>query len=191
MAADGFLLFLRYAEGCRCYLEEKGLIGKKDSQRIADSARSRRMPPLKLLRRVFYVAMPAIERAAKKKEKGIFDSGILREYYAFEHNRKKFSEGNFVCLAFPAKVLERRGRSFFIELMPVRGRLWVDSDLDAGKNDFVVFHRMVLTEKINPEFARRAAEYLKRLGMNENYKFPRVAIKYLRDLHRKGGSLHA
>jgi hypothetical protein len=172
---DGFKLFLRYAEGCRCYLEDKGLISREDSE-IVKSGRA----DLETLRRVFYVALPGLENLAKRLGKDRFDPDILRQYYAFEHNEKKFREGNLICLAFPARVLEAEGRKYLLELEPVSGRFRVSSD-------WVMFHRINLVEKIPEGFAGRVSEFLQKLGMGKSYKFPRVGIRYLERLRDARG----
>lgn len=173
-------LFLRYAEGCRCYLEDRGLISREDSEKVKSGRAD-----METLRRVFYVALPGLEALGRKLGKDRFDPGVLRQYYAFEHNKRKFREGNFICLAFPARVLEAEGRRYLLELEPVRGKFQVSSDLELKPGDWVMFHRINLAEKIPGDFARKAAEFLQELGMDKSYKFPKVAIRYLKRLQNR------
>lgn len=206
----GLELFLRYAEGCRCYLKDKELISKKDSLAVKSGRAD-----LETLRRVFYVALPGLESLGRKLGKDRFDPEVLRQYYAFSHNEKKFKEGNLICLAFPARVLEARRVvtaegglerrftrcafisradaqdsvmprkakvSYMIELEPVRGKFLVSSDLDLKPGDLVMFHRINLVEKIPEDFARKISEFLQKLGLDKSCKFPRVAIRYLERL---------
>ena len=170
-------LFLRYAEGCRCYLEDKGLISREDSEKVKSGGAD-----METLRRVFYVALPGLEALGRKLGKDRFDPDVLRQYYAFEHNKKKFREGNLICLAFPARVLEAEGRKYLLELEPVRGKFRVSSDLKLKPGDWVMFHRINLIEKIPQDFAGKASGFLQRLGLDKSYKFPRVAIRYLERL---------
>lgn len=176
----GLELFLRYAEGCRCYLEDKGLISREDSEKVKSGRAD-----METLCRVFYVALPGLENLAKKLGKDRFDPDVLRQYYAFNHNEKKFREGNLICLAFPAKVLEISGDQYFIELEPVRGKFRVSSDLGLKPGDWVMFHRINLIEKIPEDFAGKVSEFLQKLGLDKSYKFPKVAIRYLKRLQNR------
>jgi len=176
-------LFLRYAEGCRCYLEDKGMISEQDKKSL-DSGN----PSYEVLRRVFYVAVPGLEKLAKKMGRNVFDHDVLKHYYAFDHNERKFREGNLICLALPARILETNGKnSYFIELEPVRGKFQIFSDLNLEQKDWVMFHRINLVEKIPEKFAEQVAEFLQKLGLDKSYKFPKVAIKYLKRLQTGAG----
>ena len=139
-------------------------------------------PSYETLKRVFYIAMPAMEKISIKMGKDVFDINVLREFYSNEHNERKFKEGELICLAFPAKILENAGRNYEIELEPVKGRFRIESDIEAGVGDWVVMHRINLIERIPEEFALKMAVRLQNLGLDKTYKFPKVAIKYLKAL---------
>ena len=60
--------------------------------------------------------------------------------------------------------------------------MFLKSDLDAKAGDWVMFHRLSLVEVVPAEFAGKVEKHLRGLGMDENLKFPKVAIKYLERL---------
>lgn len=181
---DGFDLFMRFADGCRCYLKDRGILSKEDDKVILDYFGSGRRPDQDVIRRVYYVAYPGLEKTSQRMGKGMFDPEVVREFYAFDHNRMKVEQGNYICIAFPAKVLERREREIMVELLPVTGKFWVESDIDTElePGNYVIVHRINIVEKIPEDYAMRVSEHLKNLGMNKEMKFPKVAIKYLKGL---------
>jgi hydrogenase maturation factor len=179
-------LFLRYAEGCRCYLEDKGLISREESE-LVKSGRA----DMRTLGRIFYVALPGLEKLGREMGKDRLDTGVMRHYYAFEHNKKKFDEGNLICMAFPARILEIKDKECMIELEPVSGKFRVSSGLRLKPGDWAIFHRINLVEKIPEDFALKAAEFLQGLGLGKAYKFPKVAVRYLERLQKLGGSVYA
>ena len=179
---SGLSLFLRYAEGCWMYRHDKGLVSEDDDKTL----RSGR-PSYEVLKRVFYVAIPVMEKIAANKDKDIFDIEVLREFYSGEHNERKFNEGELACLAFPVKVLEKRGSNeYVIDMEPVKGTFTVSSDLDMEPGDWAVMHRINLVERIPEDFAMAMKSGLEKLGLDKTYKFPKVAIKYLKRLSKKG-----
>jgi len=191
----GLDLFLRFAEGCRKYLEDNNRISKKDNKEIKEYLYGNGDPPSKkTLKRVFYAAYPGIEKVCRETGKSsIFDPSVVRTYYAFAHNRKKHAEGNLICIAYPAKVIEKRPLwtrkktimdfKYEIELEPVLGRVWIESDIPLKKNDWIVFHRAFVVEKISKQFADRMIQFLSQeLGLDKSYRFPKKAIKYLNQL---------
>ena len=180
--ADGFDLFMRFADGCRCYLLDKGAISKGDNQAILDYFRTGRRPRFDVLRRVYYVAVPGLEAAGRRMKKGKFDAEVVREFYAFDHNKMKVGQGNYVCIAFPARVMESRGKDYLFELSPVSGRFWVESDLGLKAGDWVIVHRMNIVERISPEYAKTVSDSLIKLGMNKEMRFPEKAMEYLKGL---------
>jgi len=181
---DGFDLFMRFADGCRCYLKDKGILSEDDDKVILDYFRSGKRPDQNVIGRVYYVAYPGLEKTSQRMGKGMFDTEVVREFYAFDHNRMKVEEGNHICVAFPAKVLERRGERVMVELSPVTGKFWVEPDIETEleTGNWVIVHRINIIEKIPEDYAMRISEYLKNLGMNKEMKFPKVAIKYLKEL---------
>ncbi len=190
---DGFNMFMKFADGCRCYLMDKGVLSGKDNKAILDYFRNGKMPDHNVVKRVYYVAWPGLEQTAERMGKGMFDPDVIREFYAFDHNTMKVEQGNYVCIAFPAKVLEmrkERGRDeIFVDLSPVTGKFWVESDLDLDlrEGDWVIIHRMNVIEKIPAEYARKVSGHLEKTGMKKGMKFPRKAIKYLNELKRCQG----
>jgi len=173
-------LFLRYAEGCWMYRHDKGLVSESDNSALESGN-----PSYDVLKRVFYVALPSMESIAKRlgKAGNVFHLDVLREFYSGEHNERKFREGELACLAFPARVLEKRpGSRYLIGLEPVAGSFEVGSDLDLEPGDWAVMHRISLVEKVPEGFAMDMAERLRKLGLDKTYKFPKVAIKYLKAL---------
>jgi len=185
ISESGLSLFLKYAEGCRMYLEGKGLISDSDRKAL-DSGQ----PSYDVLKRVFYVAVPVLERIAEQKGKGkdVFDLEVLREFYSGEHNERKFREGELACLAFPVRVIEKRDhgseRAYLVEMEPVNGIFEVESGLELEPGDWAVMHRISLVERVPEDFALGMAEKLRSLGMDKTYKFPKAAIKYLKALRR-------
>ncbi len=188
----GLDLFLRFAEGCRRYLEDNSRISKKDNLEIKNYLYGEGRPPSReTLKRVFYEAYPGVVRVSKELgKKNMFDPEAVRTYYAFAHNRKKFDEGNMICIAYPAKVIEKRpvwtrekrvsGFKYEIELEPVTGRMWIESDIPLKKNEWITFHRGFVVEKITRSFADKMIQFLsQQLGLDKTYKFPKKAIKYL------------
>ena len=188
---NGFELFLRFAEGCRCYLDDKSLISASDNKKLLECIKKKEEPPRDLLKRVFYVAYPDLEEKGNILGKDPLDPNVVREYYAFRHNRMKFDQGNMICMAFPARVLEKRKKTYLLNLEPVNGLFWVSSDLSLNKGNWVIIHRINIIEKITEEFVNKAIKYLKDIGLSKDYKFPKVAIKYLLRLQKRGGSVYA
>lgn len=198
---SGFDLFLMFAEGCRHYLEDKGAISGEDSQEIRLYLEDRGMRPSRdIIRRVYHVAYPGLERVrARMKRRSIFERDVVREFYAFDHNRMKFEQGNLICIAYPARVRDVRalgrgshgygkgnGNSAMIELEPVTGMFRVDTGLALKKGDWVMTHRMHVIEKIDKAFADRVIAYLRKLGLDKKRAFPRKAYKYLTGLKFSG-----
>jgi hydrogenase maturation factor len=194
---SGFDLFLRFAEGCRHYLEDKRAISREDSQEIRLYLENRGIKPSgDVLRRVYYVAYPGLEGVrARMKRESIFERDVVREFYAFDHNRMKFEQGNLICIAYPARVRDVRAlkggtqrhapgprSSVMIELEPVTGMFRVDTELPLRKGDWVMMHRMMIIEKIDKVLANRVITYLRKLGLDKSRVFPRKAYKYLTDL---------
>ena len=184
-AIDGFDLFMRFADGCRCYLQANGVISREDNQAILDYFKTGKKPEERVLKRVYYVAYPGLLKTKGKLKKRMFDADVVREFYAFDHNKMKVEQGNYVCIAFPARVLKKRDKEFFLELSPVRGRFWADSDMDLKPGDWIIVHRMNIVERISGGHAKRVSDYLKKLGMNKEMRFPEKAIEYLRNLKNK------
>lgn len=181
---DGFNLFMRFADGCRCYLKDRGILSKEDDKVILDYFRSGKRPDQDVIKRVYYVAYPGLEKTSQSMGKGMFDPDVVREFYAFDHNKMKVEQENYICIAFPAKVLEKRGKEVMVELSPVTGKFWIESYIDTGlePGDWVIVHRINIVEKIPEDYAMKISEHLKNLGMNKEMKFPKVAIKYLKGL---------
>ncbi len=204
---SGFDLFLRFAEGCRHYLEDKRVISKEDSQEIRLYLENRGIRPSEdILKRVYHVAYPGLERVrARMKRQSIFERDVVREFYAFDHNKMKFEQGNLICIAYPARVRDAepirtriksvpRPRPTFqsafsggvcrtlIELEPVTGMFRVDTELPLKKGEWVMTHRMMIIEKVDKAFADRVITYLRKLGLDKSRVFPRKAYKYLTDL---------
>jgi len=184
---DGFDLFMRFADGCRCYLQDRGLLSKEDNQAILDYFKTGEKPEPDVLRRVYYVAFPGLEIKGKRVGREMFDVDVVREFYAFDHNKMKVKQGNYVCIAFPARVLERKGKEFFLELSPVKGSFWANSNLNLKQGDCVIVHRINIVERISEEYAKKVSDYLKKLGMNKEMRFPEKAIEYLRSLKNGQG----
>ncbi len=180
----GFDLFMRFADGCRCYLIDKGVITKEDNLAIMDYFKTGKRPDSDVLRRVYYVAFPGLEIKGKRIGRDVFSPEVVRKFYAFDHNRMKVEQGNYVCIAFPAKVLKKRDSEYLLELSPVRGSFCIDSDLDLKPGDWVIVHRMNVVEKVSEEYAKNISDNLKRLGMNKEMRFPKKAIEYLKELKR-------
>lgn len=179
---DGFCLFMRFADGCRCYLMDKGAISKEDNHIILDYFRTGEKPPMDVVKRVYYVAYPRLEEVSKKTSRDMFDINAVRRFYAYDHNRMKTEQGEYACIAFPARVLETKTKGVFLDLSPVRGRFWATSDLDLSIGDWVIVHRINVIEKISEAYAKEVSDYLIKLGLNKEMKFPKVAIKYLERL---------
>lgn len=178
MAGNGMELFLRYAEGCRRYLEDGGLISDDDRKALDSGG-----PSYEVLRKVFNVAIPSLEKTAKRMDRDVFDPEVLREFYSGEHNERKFREGELACLAFPAKVAKSDKGRVMLNLEPVNGEFWSASDKDLGVGDWVTVHRLIVVEKITQDFAIKMAARLEALGLSKAYKFPKAAIKYLERLN--------
>ena len=170
-------LFLRFAEGCRCYLDNFGLLSPKDNAEIKSGK-----PSNETIRRVFYMAHPELEALAKKLGKPIFDRSVLRQFYCFEHNKMKHDEGHLACMTFPGRVIGRINNEYVVELEPIDTALRMGSDIELRHGDWVLVHRMNIVEKTTTNFARKVTDYLKKLGMNKLLKFPPETIKYLERL---------
>ncbi|MFC2143908.1 HypC/HybG/HupF family hydrogenase formation chaperone [Candidatus Aenigmatarchaeota archaeon] len=188
---DGFGLFMRFADGCRCYLMDKGVMSEDDNKAIINYFRLGKEPDQNVVKRVYYVAWPGLEQTSERMGKGMFDPDVIREFYAFDHNTMKVEQGNYICIAFPAKILEIKGNQIFVDLSPVTGKFWIESDPDTGtdlkKGDWVIIHRMNVIEKISAEYAKRVSDHLESVGMKREMRFPRKAIKYLNELKKCQG----
>lgn len=194
---SGFDLFLRFADGCRHYLEDRGAISREDSQEIRLYLENRGMRPSEeTIKRVYYVAYPGLERVRKRlHRRSIFERDAVREFYGFDHNRMKFEQGNLICIAYPARVREAaplkagshdqpgsgkaRGFSALVDLEPLTGIFRLRSDIPLKRGDWVVVHRMSIIERVDKAFADRIAGYLRELGLGKERAFPRKAYKYL------------
>jgi hydrogenase maturation factor len=193
---SGFDLFLRFAEGCRHYLEDRGTISEDDSREIRLYLENRGLRPSEeTLKRVYYVAYPGLERVRKRLgRRSIFERDVVREFYAFDHNRTKFEQGNLICIAYPARVrdagtLKTKGglkKRALVELEPVTGIFAVESGIPLSRDDWVIVHRMHIIEMVDKAFADRVIEHLRELGLDKKRVFPRKAYKYLTDLKFSG-----
>lgn len=202
---NGFDLFLRFADGCRHYLDDRGTISKEDSNEIRAYLEERGVEPSEeILRRVYHVAYPGLEKVCRRlRRESIFERKVVREFYAFDHNRMKLEQGNLICLAYPARVREVRldkpakpgaapkaGCSAIVELEPVTGLFQIDSDFPLEKGDWVIIHRMRVIERIDKAFADRTIGFLRKLGLDKSRRFPRKAYKYLTELKYSSDSKH-
>jgi len=178
MNDSGLKLFLRYSRGCRMYLEDKGMLDRSDRKALDSGS-----PSYEVLRKVFNVAIPSLEKTAKRMSRDVFDPEVLREFYSGEHNERKFREGELACLAFPAKVAKVDKGRVMLNLEPVTGEFWAASDKNLDVGDWVTVHRLIVVEKIPQDFAIKMAARLEALGLNKAYKFPKAAIKYLERLN--------
>jgi len=172
-------LFLRFAEGCVCYLKDVGILKPEDEAEIASGK-----PSNETIRRVFYMAHPELERLSRKLGKPIFDRSVLMQFYCFEHNKLKYGEGHLACMTFPGRLIGKINNEYVVELEPINTALRIGSDLNLRHGDWVLVHRMNIVEKITTNFARRVTDYLKKLGMNKLLKFPPETIKYLERLNK-------
>lgn len=179
---DGFDLFMRFADGCRCYLKDRGIISEEDNQIILDYFKTGVRPSMDVVKRVYYIAIPRLEEASKESGKDVFDAEAIRRFYAYDHNKIKVEQKEYACIAFPAKVLEKKGTKFFVDISPVKGSFWVESELDLEPGDWIIIHRINVIEKITEEYAKEVSSQLIKYGMNKEMKFPKIVIKYLKEL---------
>jgi len=172
-------LFLRFAEGCRCYMKHFSVLDTKDEKEIASGK-----PSQETIKRVFYMAYPELEKMSKKSGKPIFDTELLRQFYCFEHNRLMHDMGHMACMTFPGYIIGKINGEYVIELEPIDTALRVSSDINLKHGDWVLVHRMNIVEKTTTIFARKVADYIKKLGMDKHLKFPPETIKYLERLRK-------
>lgn len=185
---SGFDLFLRFAEGCRHYMDDRGTISPEDSREVYNYLHGNGPRPSEgTLRRVYYVAWPGLRRVSRRLRRGMFDIEVVREFYAFDHNKMKLEQGNLICIAYPARVIKVNApKDVLIDLEPVRGTFRVETSMPLKVGDWVMTHRMQVIERVDIAFAGRAAGYLRELGLDKTRKFPRKAYKYLTDLRFSG-----
>lgn len=207
---SGFDLFLRFADGCRYYLEDKGVISAEDSKEIRLYLENRGIKPSKeTIKRVYYIAYPGLERVrARLDRESIFERDVVREFYSRDHNKMKYEQGNLICMAYPARVrdvqaLKGKGpgqeppirkRPLYdspfgktachavVELEPVTGMFKLGTDIPLKKGDWVIVHRMNIIERVDKAFADRLITRLRKLGLDKKRAFPRKAFKYLTGL---------
>jgi len=183
--AENLELFLRFAEGCRCYLEDTRTISQKDN----DAIKSGR-PGNDVIKRVFYMAHPELEQLSRSMRKSIFDESVLMRFYCFEHNKMMHEQGHFACMCFPGTIVGRMNDEYVIELEPIDTALRINAKgLGLQHGDWVLVHRMNIVENIDHKLAKEAIDYLKRLGMDKHLKFPPETIKYMAELKDKYGIL--
>lgn len=200
---DGFHLFLRFADGCRHYLADRGFISSEDSEAIAGYLRSREeVPSEDLIRKVYYVAYPDLVRIMDEEgRKSPFERDAVRRFCLIDHNTRKHEEGNLVCLAYPGKVIKADSRArpagrdrgvleevyeVQVSLEPITGIVTLHPDIELKGGDFVMVHRLKVIEKLPKAWYDRAIQHLQGLGLNKTFKFPKSAIKYLEKLDGKG-----
>jgi hypothetical protein len=200
---DGFHLFLRFADGCRHYLADRGVISREDSEAISRYLRNRHeIPSEDLVKKIYYVAYPDLVRIMEDEgRKSPFERDAVRRFCLIEHNTRKFKEGNLVCIAYPGRVLEAKKRArpagrdknvleqvyeARVSLEPITGILPIEPDIQLKKGDYVMVHRLNVIEKLPKAWYDRATQHLQELGLDKTFKFPRAAIKYLERLDGKG-----
>ncbi len=203
---DGFHLFLRFADGCRHYLADRGVISAEDSEDIARYLRNRHeIPSEDLVRKIYYMAYPELVRIMEEEgRRSPFERDAVRRFCLIEHNTRKFREGNLVCIAYPGRVLEARKRArpagrdkgvleqvyeARVSLEPITGIITLEPDIPLKEGDFVMVHRLKVIEKLPKAWYDRAIGHLTELGLSKEFKFPRAAIKYLERLDGKGDVL--
>ncbi len=173
--------FLRFAEGCRCYLKDLGLLSREDNESIKSGN-----PDISVIKRVFYRAHPEMVKLSRQMKKPVLERKVLRQFYCFEHNRIMHEEGHLACMTFPGVVVGRMNGEYVIELEPIEGAFHTNSDLKLKHGDWVLVHRMNVVEKVPQKFALKVTDYLKKLGMDKNLRFPDETVKYMKDLLVKG-----
>jgi len=200
---DGFHLFLRFADGCRHYLADRGVISAEDSATIAEYLRNRyEVPSEDLIKKIYYMAYPDLTRIKEEENRrSIFERGAVRRFCLIDHNTRKHKEGNLVCITYPGRVVEakKRTRPFGkdksileevnevrISLEPITGIVTVNTDLDLKAGDYVMVHRLKVIEKLPKVWYDRTIQHLTELGLNKEFKFPKTAMKYLEKLDGKG-----
>lgn len=200
---DGFHLFLRFADGCRHYLADRGVISAEDSEAIARYLRNRHeVPSEDLVRKIYYMAYPDLVRIMEEEgRRSPFERDAVRRFCLIDHNTRKFREGNLVCIAYPGRVMEtvKRARpagrdkgvleqvyEARVSLEPITGILTLEPDIPLKEGDFVMVHRLKVIEKLPKVWYDRAIGHLRELGMDKTFKFPKAAIKYLEKLNGKG-----
>ena len=194
------MIFLRFADGCRHYLEHTKQISVKDSREIhmcLDGTGPR--PSERTLNRVYHVAYPGLQVVQKRlKKDSMFDTDVVREFYSRDHNKTMHGRGNLICIAYPARVREVKkiatGSSrkpgygklpacdALVELEPVTGIFRIESDIPLKAGDWVTVHRMNIIEKISKQFADSSMTYLRKLGLDKKRVFPEKSYKYLTGL---------
>jgi len=178
--AENMKVFLRFAEGCRCYLDDVGVLKPRDNKAIKSGK-----PDRETLKRVFYMAYPEMEKEAKRLKKPLLNQEVLRQYYCFRHNRMKHDDGHYACMVFPGYVIGRLNNEYVIELEPIEGAFRLSSKLNLKHGDWVLVHRLNIVEKVPAKFALEVADYLKKLGMGKHLKFPAETMKYLKRLKQR------
>ncbi len=192
---NGFDLFLRFADGCRHYLDDKGVISKEDSAEIRLYLEDRGMKPSEaLIRKIYHVAYPGLQKVCSRlKARSIFERRVVREFFAFDHNQNKYEQGNLICLAYPARVREvvpGLQPKVLVDFEPLTGIFKLDNDFPLKKGDWVIVHRMSVIDIIDKAFADRTMTYLRKLGLDKTRKFPRKAYKYFNDLKESSDKRH-
>ena len=173
MTGIGMELFLRFAEGCRIYLEKNGLITREDNRAILSGN-----PSMEVLERVFFVAYPGLQKVMERLGTGdMFDTDVVREFYSYDHNKAKQGQGELFCLAYPARVVDKRDKYYMVSVEPLEGSFWLKSDLELRVDDWIVLHRGIIVEKISENFARKLARFLSELGISKKESFPKSALE--------------
>jgi hydrogenase maturation factor len=189
---EGLDLFLRFADGCRYYLEHTDQISPQDSSEICSYLENRGPPPKdETLKRVYHVAYPGLQRIQSRlAREDMFSPEVVREFYSNDHNRMMFDRGNLICIAYPARVIESTPNDALVELEPISGRFRLDTDLHLNPGDWVIVHRMNIIERIDNYLADKALSLLKELSLNKKRTFSDKAYKYLMDLKYSSTKRH-
>jgi hydrogenase maturation factor len=196
---NGFDLFLRFADGCRHYLDDRGTVSMEDSSEIRAYLEERGARPTDdLINRVYHVAYPGLQKVCSRLKAGsIFERRVVREFYAFDHNRRKHEQGNLICMAYPARVMSVMEVSkpgvasrAVISMEPLTGMFTMDCDFPLKPGDWVIIHRMRIIEKVDKAFADMLIAFLRKLGFDKSRKFPRRSYKYFLDLKCSSDKMH-
>ena len=145
--------FLRYAMPCLIAKVMAHKLSEKEYNSLIKQFREGKDFSQEQLWKLFEYAMRkllviSIEKNKIQGGKAIIDKETIKEYFWFKHPQAVLFKNTFVelCLVLPAKVIQKRGKKYFVETPLGSREIYAWEDLGIG--DFVTVHYNYACEKI-------------------------------------------
>ncbi|MFH0711353.1 MAG: hypothetical protein V1944_02135 [Candidatus Aenigmatarchaeota archaeon] len=161
-------LFFKYAIPCAETLVKRGVLDKKEFERMFDIVKKGKLPE-KGSEQVFKVALAHLNFIAKQNNKQVIDEDVIREYFLFNHDKvvdDRFEEmkdfNPEACKVYFGIVNKTKGDTAIVETPDGTKSYKVDLVKGLSVDDLVVVHRDFVVEQISEELADKLGEKMEK-----------------------------